>query len=135
MAAGAHFERITAQSWCHTGLVHPVQVVALARDLLAGLQRSAADSFTVIFGDAAAATAAEGGRGLSNAVVAVDPAAGSRLAGPLLIVGATQQQVMVLSQFQLSSAVCTCSQPWRLDMLVSRRHSSPQLLHYPQHAH
>jgi hypothetical protein len=68
-------------------------VVALARDLLAGLQRSAADSFTVIFGDQAAAAAAEGGRGLSNAVVAVDPAAGSRLAGPLLIVGATQQQV------------------------------------------
>lgn len=71
-------------------------MVALARDLLAGLQRSAADSFTVIFGDPAAATAAEGGRGLSNAVVAVDPAAGSRLAGPLLIVGATQQQVICL---------------------------------------
>jgi hypothetical protein len=70
------------------------QAVSLARDLLAALPRAAADSFTVIFGDPAAAEAAGSSGGLSNPVVAVDPSAGSQLAGPpLLIVGATQQQV------------------------------------------
>lgn len=71
----------------------PRKVVALARDLLAGLPRVAADSFTVIFGDAAAAEAAGSSGRLSNPVAAVDPSAGKQLLGPLLIVGATQQQV------------------------------------------
>lgn len=69
------------------------QVVALARDLLNQLPRSAADSFTVVFGDAAAAEAAGSSGGLSNQVAAVDPSHSGQLAGPLLVVGATQQQV------------------------------------------
>jgi hypothetical protein len=104
--------------------MHPAQVVALARDLLAGLQRSAADSFTVIFGDSAAAASAEGGGGLSNAVVAVDPAAGSRLAGPLLIVGATQQQVTlsiltVLGGLSCAVDIRTCSSAAAIVLLDS----------------
>lgn len=71
----------------------PAGVVALARDLLTQLPRSAADSFTVVFGDAAAAEAAGSSAGLSNPVAAVDPSHGGQLAGPLLVVGATQQQV------------------------------------------
>jgi hypothetical protein len=71
-----------------------LQAVALARDLLAHLSRSAADAFTVIFGDRAAAEAAGSSGGLSNPVVAVDPSAGNQLAGPLLVVGATQQQAI-----------------------------------------
>ena len=93
LASQPHFECDPSSPQNRVELMHTAQVVALARDLLAGLQRSAADSFTVIVGDPAVAAAAEGGHGLSNAVVAVDPAAGSRLVGPLLIVGATQQQV------------------------------------------
>jgi hypothetical protein len=123
-----HLERNPPASLEHVGLMHPAQVVALARDLLAGLQRSAADSFTVIFGDSAAAASAEGGGGLSNAVVAVDPAAGSRLAGPLLIVGATQQQVIYLFILTRLNSLVHAGAIVVGSMPVGRRSSPPQRL-------
>lgn len=70
-----------------------MQAVNLAQELLDELPRAAADAFTVLFGDAAAAEAATGAGTLSNAALAVDPANEGPLAGPLLIVGVTQQQV------------------------------------------
>lgn len=93
-------------------------MVALARDLLAGLPRAAADSFTVIFGDAAAAEAAGGSGGLSNPVASADPSAGKQLVGPLLIVGATQQQVLGggLPQRAHRGAVADC-----IETYVSRQ--------------
>ena len=70
-----------------------MQAVDLARELLESLPRATAETFTVIFGDVAAAEAALRPGGISNPVLLVNPNVAKPLAGPLLIVGAQNLQV------------------------------------------